>query len=258
MKKHLLFILFISFFIISCNSSESSSSKKKNSLIEKFYKAYNENNFEKIADISVKSISEQLKKLVTDNFNTLGKNKSHIQYSKKYIKKSGTKTLVLSYKCKYEKTDATIYEKFFIDTKKNKISSFVYSGDKNFIDNYENYSKEATEVATNYYDHIIDNDFSILNDILDKQTNFGDSITEKYIQVIKNRRASYGKIISYSQIDINTFFNKGKITIIQRFECKTNKDKKVYEELRLIYLDGKFKIYDYYYAPDYKTLISDQ
>ena len=252
MRKSLLFLFLVPFFIFSCTNTNG------NSLIEKFYSSYNKRNFDQIADMSVKSINQQMKKLAMNNFNALGRNESHIRYSKKYIKKNGIKTLVLSYKCKYEKIDGIIYEKFFINTKKNKLSSYIYSGDKNFIDNYERYSKESSDVAITYYNHIMNDDFSILNDILDKQTNFGDSITEKYIQVIKDRRASYGKITTYSQININTYLNKGKIMIVQRYECETDKHKNVYEELRLILLDGKFKIYDYYYAPDYKTLISDQ
>lgn len=198
-----------------------------------------------------------MKEIAADNYSVFGKNNSHKQYAFTNVTKKGKEIKILSYKSEYENEDELIYEKFYIDIKNKKLTSYIYSVDKNFIDNYETYSKKGSELTFKYYDNLIDDNFAVLDEVLDKEIILDKGLKDKYIEVVNDRRTSYGKIVKYEQININTFFSEGQVTIIQRFECVTDREEYVYEELRLIERDGEFKISDYYYAPDYDILIED-
>lgn len=257
MKKYLFLLIVIPIILLSCEDGVKSGNPSS-ALIDSFYNAYNANNFKEIGDLANSSISDLLVNMLEDNFKSLGKNISHTQYAIKVMTRNGQKQRIVSFKSKYEKAENIIYEKFFIEIETNKILSYVYSGDKKFIDNYETYSTKATEVSFQYYEDLIKDDgYSFLDNIVDKEKIIDAGLKNKYIELLDTRKKMYGNINTYSQININTFLDSAGVSVVQRFECKTDRDKYVYEELWLIERNGEFKIFDYYFAPDYKTLVEN-
>lgn len=255
MKKYLFLALVIPLILFSCKGGLKSDDSSK-ALVDSFYTAYNDNNFKEIGSLASSSISDLLANMLEDNFYILGKNVSHTQYAIKVMTRNGQKQKIISFNSKYEKTDEVIYEKIFIENQTNKILSYVYSGDKNFIDNYETYSTNATEASYQYYEYLIKNNgYDFLDKVLDKEKIIDAGFKDKYIEILEARINQYGNIKTYAQININTFLEKGEVTVVQRYECKTDKDEYVYEELWLINRNGEFKIFDYYFAPDYNTLV---
>ncbi len=249
MKQKTFFLLFFALSLIFVQACI-----KAGKLSEKFYDAYNNKDYSTIEQLSHKDAGDFMKNLMKGHFKQYGKVESFKQYNVHTYTKNGTQITNISYKCNYEKTDKTIYEKIKFVKNDNgdlKILAFIYSPVQAFVDNYENYKEEALNTAEDFHNYLSDDDIDKITSMLDDKSN-----KDLFIEILNNKRNYYGKIKQWSWEATETNYNseKEKPIVKNIYKCSTDKDKEYFEEIWLIKTNDDFKIYDYYFADTYENL----
>ena len=107
---------------------------------------------------------------------------------------------------------------------------------------------EAQEVADGFYAALNSEDYSALENMLDKEA-VNDELKEQFMGIFAAHNDHYGKITSHSKYAFETNSENGLTVVLLKFTVETEKGK-VYELLRFVKRDDGYKIIAYQYNID--------
>ena len=245
-------ILFIVLSITSCGTQ-----KEGEKVVDEFIVSYNLKDFEKIKQLTKSDIADLMKKFVESHYEKYGEIESYDKYKTNIFTNNQNTGVDLSYKCKYSKSDETIYIKFTVieDGDEHKIVSFNFSQNKENIDSLESNYKKAKDVGLLYYNHLKKDKLDEITSLLDNKRIIEAGNKEAFFNFIKDRQEYYGEIKSYTIHNYTNTVTDDLPTFIIIYDCITNKGSLV-EEISFIKEGDNFKIFNYRYAGTYDELIN--
>ena len=196
--------------------------------------------------------SDYLVNFIKEHYKEYGKVTEYKKYSNDTKIKGNVKTTSLNFRCKFEKSDQTVYEKLiFVETADGEflIKALIYSSKQWFIDDYDSFIEKSEETAQKYYEINENETYSKLAGILDDK-----DLAELFEEVINDRVEYYGKTTKHSLLSTSAILKDDQPIVIQRYECETDQNMTVYEEFWFVRIGEEFLINDYYYAGTLEAL----
>lgn len=235
----------------------SSCSKTAEQKSEKIFKYINNENYEKLQDLSVSAYRESFKEVAKKFYDEFGEIEEFEKYdTNEGVDEDGNNIIVLKYKCKTSKGDNDVYINLSFtnnEGNENFLKSMVYSTDQIIIDNYETNYKMSSAVIEQFYDCLDNEDVDAFIKLIDNSIKDDEDAFELFINKFALRPQN--KNINF------TYFESYKSELIEThvicnfiYCCKLDNKTDCYEKITLIdRLDG-FKIIDYSFAENIKDL----
>lgn len=237
MKKNLsiLALSIISLFIVSCTGEE-------NGLVEDFYKAYNTEDYSEIKIMTMPSIADLMADFVKEHYDEYGTVTSYNKFG--FSVNDGY--TILKYKCEFENKNKTIYERFSFAEHTNgelKLEGYVFSTEKWYIEQYEDFIEASRVVGEKYFDIILNDELDQLVTLLEDE-----SLEEDFIEIIEQKNDYYGNVITYQSMNVSSYLYENEPYVTRTYECHTDGDFPVYEQIVFKRSGDDFYIVDYNYA----------
>jgi hypothetical protein len=233
------------FTMTSKLSGEKINEKEAEDYVAKFFKTYNNQEFETISDYFLGDMKTTMKEMIPVMYKRFGELQTSSKYKTKSLEKENE--IALFYKCDFKNKDKNIFIKFEVNEeyKKFKISSFNTSDNKNKLENTT--PEKALNTGKIFYEYVQNNKYDDLFNLLDDKA-FSDKLKRKFIDVVKMRKKAFGKITEYKYNSFSTANADNRDVYIMIYECKTESKKPLFEKVAFIDRSGTYKIVNYKYS----------
>ena len=245
MKHKLNFLPVLFLFAILSFTSCSSFEKDTEAVVEEFFEAYNNQDYDKITSITYENNSlfaDIMKETINEDY---GEIESFTKYNSYKPAKYDNKGMSFFYKCKFKKTKEDIYCIIDIAEEDNEyiVIGINFDTDKDWIDSKHIYIANASTTVIEYYASLR-NDIDGISKFLHKEKIIDAGFEDDFINMLHEKREYYGKIISTSKLQNSTYNLKDGTHVIEIYtECKTDSFT-FYERIDLIKSKDGFKIND--------------
>ncbi len=231
-----LFAILFGILFYSCKSEYEKQS-------EKFFKAYNNQDFQTLKSLSHENFSDISVDISKQIFELYGKiDKYEIVFTDTIIENSEVADIVIYEVITVEK-DEKFYIEFIYPTLNNE--SFLFSGlifneDKDFLINIKDNQRFAKEMISDFYTYRFEKNYVEIKKLLDFEE------IDEFTTLLKQVEDYYGELADYFVFYSIPLKYENNTVVVLQIECTTVKNITYYEEIDVVKSnEGMFKIFDY-------------
>ncbi len=239
----------------SQTSNNSEDEKKAEEVVEVFFEAYNNKEFEEHGNLFYSTFKEEIVNLLEGKFDVLGEVVSFEKYNLKNTSYEGEKAIDLYYKIKYKKEEYYSYVNIALTKEDNKLKIVFFNQGKhkNLIDDFDNALKKAEQTAEELHGYLKNNEINEINKLLDKRF-IEAELEEKFMRLFQSNQQYYNNTTCLLLNSSDKTVNDTEQVFILTYKCETENKEIFYEELILILNKDTYEIIGYNLADSVEGL----
>lgn len=253
MKNKNFYLLFSGLFLLLILGSCSKTTETQS---EKFFKYFNNQNYDQIESLCNAAKREFVSEMSKKYYSEFRELSEYEKYDLTEHNIDDQKHTNLFYNCRTEKDNNELFCKLdFIPERGDGdplLVSVIMSFDKTFIDNYDENAENAKSVANDFYDRLEKGDLDGVFELFDNSLSEEDKYNE-FFGKIGDRIEKFGTAENSYYESFLGEFQDGQ-TVFHVIYYLTSEKNTFYEKISLIKKGSDFKIFDYNYAKNIEDL----